>query len=157
MTLKNPRFWIVAILAFALDQLTKWLIVQNFELTESITLIPGVLNFTFVTNPGAAWSLFSDNGAWLKWLSLAVSIGLAGFGLWKRIPIRWEEVGYGFILGGAFGNGLDRMIYDEVVDFLHVFPVTRFPIFNLADVWINVGIVCLLIALWQEAQHEKRS
>ncbi len=141
---KNPVFWLVAIAGIALDQLTKYWVVQNFDLGESITLIPGVLNFTYVTNPGAAWSWFSENGEWLKWLSMLVSLALAAYGWVARLPNRWEQAGYGFILGGAFGNGIDRMRAGEVVDFLQVFPITRFPIFNLADVWINIGIICLL-------------
>ena len=142
---KNPLFWIVAIAGLILDQLTKQWFVQNFELNESITLIAGVLNFTYVTNPGAAWSLFSENGEWLKWLSMAVSLALALYGWFAHIENKWEALGYGFILSGAFGNGIDRLLQGEVVDFLHVFPATGFPIFNLADVWINVGIFCLLI------------
>ncbi len=141
---KNPVFWLVAIAGILLDQLAKHWVVQNFEVGESITLIPDVLNFTYVTNPGAAWSWFSENGAWLKWLSMLVSLALAAYGWIARLPNPWEQAGYGFILSGAFGNGIDRMRAGEVVDFLQVFPVTRFPIFNLADVWINIGIFCLL-------------
>lgn len=141
---KNGLFWLVAIIGVILDQLSKYWVVQNFDLGESIPILPGVFLFTYVTNPGAAWSLFSDGGEWLKWLSMIVSAGLALYGWFARLPNRWEAAGYGFILSGAFGNGIDRVLFGEVVDFLHVFPVTRFPIFNLADVWINVGILCLL-------------
>lgn len=141
---KNAVFWLVAIAGIILDQLAKYWVVKNFDLGESVSLIPGVLNFTYVTNPGAAWSWFSENGEWLKWLSMLVSLALAAYGWIARLPNRWEQAGYGFILSGAFGNGIDRMRAGEVVDFLHVFPVTRFPIFNLADVWINIGIICLL-------------
>lgn len=142
---KNALFWIIAIAGVILDQLSKRWVVQNFELGESITIISGVLNFTYVTNPGAAWSLFSENGDWLKWLSMLVSAALALYGWFVRIPHQWEAIGYGFILSGAFGNGIDRMLAGEVVDFLQAFPVTRFPVFNLADIWINVGIICLLL------------
>ncbi|MEL6469231.1 MAG: signal peptidase II [Cyanobacteria bacterium J06623_4] len=142
---KNALFWLVAIVGVILDQLSKWWVVQQFDLGESVTLLPGILNFTYVTNPGAAWSLFSENGEWLKWLSMVVSAALALYGWFVRIPNRWEALGYGFILSGAFGNGIDRVLAGEVVDFLQVFPVTGFPIFNLADIWINVGIICLLV------------
>jgi len=142
---KNALFWLVAIAGVILDQLSKRWVVSNFELGESITLISGVLNFTYVTNPGAAWSLFSENGEWLKWLSMLVSAMIALYGWFVRLPNRWEAIGYGFILSGAFGNGIDRVLAGEVVDFLQVFPVTRFPVFNLADIWINLGIFCLLV------------
>jgi signal peptidase II len=82
----------------------------------------------------------------LPWLSLAVSLALVAYGALSRITDRWEQLGYGFILGGAFGNGIDRLLAGYVVDFIQAFPVTRFPVFNLADIWINVGIACLFLA-----------
>ena len=60
------------------------------------------------------------------------------------------------ILSGAFGNGIDRLLAGEVVDFLQVFPVTRFPVFNLADIWINVGIACFIwVAVLEMMQGER--
>lgn len=145
MPLKNRRFWIVAAISLILDQLSKYLIVQNFQLTHTLPLWQGVFHFTYVTNTGAAFSLFSQGGGWLRWLSLIVSLGLmamAWFGPTLKI---FEQLGYGFILGGALGNGIDRFLAGYVVDFLD-FRLIKFPIFNLADVFINVGIICLLIA-----------
>ena len=144
---RNTYFWGVAIVGIILDQLTKQWTLQALPLQEGIEIIPGVLNFFHTTNKGAAWSLFSDNGEWLRWLSMIVSVALAWLGLTARWPDRWEEVGYGFILSGAFGNGIDRFLMGEVVDFIQVFPVTRFPVFNLADIWINIGFICLIKAL----------
>ena len=135
----------MAIVGVVLDQITKQWVVRSFGLGDSVTIVPGMLNFTYVTNPGAAWSLFSENGEWLRWLSLIVSLAIAAYGWFVRLPNRWEQAAYGFILSGAFGNGIDRLLAGEVVDFLQVFPATGFPVFNLADIWINVGIACLLL------------
>lgn len=148
MRLRNRFFWIAAGVGLLADQLTKYWVASTFDLTvppDSVALWPGVFYFTYVTNSGAAFSLFSDNGGWLRWLSMAVSLGLVALGWAVRLPNRWEEVGYGLILAGALGNGIDRMLAGEVIDFLD-FRLIRFPIFNLADVCINIGIVCLLIA-----------
>ncbi|MGF1568023.1 MAG: signal peptidase II [Nodosilinea sp.] len=148
MTLRNRFFWIAAVLGLVLDQLTKLWVARTFELTtppDSLPLWPGVFHFTYVTNSGAAFSLFSNNGEWLKWLSMGVSLGLMALGLWVYLPNRWEQVGYGLILSGALGNGIDRLLAGEVIDFLD-FRLIRFPIFNVADVCINIGIICLLIA-----------
>ena len=120
MRLKNRYFWVAAIIGLAIDQLTKLWVVNTFELTvppETIPLWPGVFHFTYVTNTGAAFSLFSDNGEWLRWLSLIVSLVLVVLGLAVRLTNRWEEVGYGLILSGALGNGIDRFLNGEVVDF----------------------------------------
>ena len=143
---KNPLFWIAAIISIVLDHLTKFWVVQNFQLEESLTLWPGVFSLTYVTNTGAAFSLFSNGGVyWLRWLSLIVSLGLMSFAWFgPRFDI-WEQLGYGLILGGALGNGIDRFVSGYVVDFLN-FHLIDFPIFNVADVSINIGIICLLVA-----------
>jgi signal peptidase II len=155
---RNPWFWVAAIISLVLDHLTKFWVVQNFELAvppQTQPLWSGVFHFTYVVNTGAAFSLFSGGAIWLRWLSLGVSVGLmvlAWFG--PRIN-RWEQAGYGLILGGALGNGIDRFISGYVVDFLD-FRIIRFPVFNLADVFINAGIICLLIATFHSAPPRRK-
>ena len=153
----NRLFWVAAFIGLFLDQVTKHWAVQNFELGQPVTIIPGVLNFTYVLNRGAAWSICSGENCRgiLPWLSVIVSIGIAIYGLLMRIEDRWERAGWGFILAGAMGNGVDRVKAGEVVDFIQVFPITRFPVFNLADIWINVGIICLLIAILLTPKREE--
>jgi signal peptidase II len=147
MSIKNQFFWVAAFIGLVLDQITKYWIVQAMQLNDSIPIWEGVFHLTYVTNTGAAFSLFSESGGWLRWLSLGVSLGLMALA-WFGPPMnRWEQAGYGFILGGALGNGIDRFATGEVVDFLE-FRLIRFPVFNLADVFINVGIICLLIAVF---------
>lgn len=150
MNFKNTFFWFTALLSLLLDHLTKLWVVKNFALTvppQTIPLWPGVFHLTYVTNTGAAFSLFSQGGEWLRWLSLGVSVGLMALAILGPNFSRWEQAGYGFLLGGAAGNGIDRFVAGRVVDFLD-FRLIGFPIFNLADVFINIGIICLLIAAW---------
>ena len=143
--LKNRWFWIVALIGLIFDQLTKTIVLQTFpEVGDTIPLWNGVFHFTYVQNTGAAFSIFTDGVHWLRWLSLLVSLGLmalAWFG--DRLTI-WEQLGYGFILSGAMGNGVDRFLFGFVVDFLD-FRLINFPVFNIADVCINIGIACLLL------------
>lgn len=145
MTIKNRFFWVAAFIGLVLDQLTKYWVVQGMEEGATIPLWEGVFHFTHVTNTGAAFSLFSNSGGWLRWLSLIVSLGLMLFAWLGPRMNTWEQAGYGFILGGALGNGIDRFAAGQVVDFLD-FRLIQFPVFNLADVFINIGIACLLIA-----------
>jgi signal peptidase II len=146
---KNSIFWIVAIGSLILDHLTKLWVVQNFELGETLPLWLDVFHLTYVTNTGAAFSLFSNGGvAWLRWLSLLVSLGLMAMAWFGPRFNRWEQLGYGLILGGALGNGIDRFISGHVVDFLD-FRLIHFPVFNLADISINIGIWCLIIATFR--------
>lgn len=145
MSIKNSLFWLAAVVGLILDQVTKVWVASTFELTESVPLWEGVFHLTYVTNKGAAFSLFSEQGEWLRWLSLLVSLGLMALAWFGPRMNRWEQVGYGCILAGALGNGLDRFLNGEVVDFLD-FRLIGFPVFNLADVFINIGIACLLVA-----------
>ena len=147
---RNALFWWAAGLSLLLDRLTKVWVVQNFTLSTPADTLPlwqDVFHFTYVTNTGAAFSLF-QGGIWLRWLSLAVSVGLVCLGLFSPSLPRWEQAGYGFLLGGAAGNGIDRMLTGHVIDFLD-FRLIQFPVFNVADVSINLGLICLLIATWR--------
>ena len=148
MPIRNQLFWIIGFVSLMLDQLTKYWVMQGMKLGQTIPLWPDVFHFTYVTNKGAAFSLFSESGGWLRWLSLIVSLGLIALAVFTRLD-RWEQAGYGFVLGGALGNGIDRFVAGEVVDFLD-FRLIRFPVFNLADIFINVGIICLLIATFRK-------
>ena len=154
MRLKNRLFWVTAMTSLLCDRLTKLWVVLTFVLHESIPLVPGVFHFTYVTNTGAAFSLFSGGSSWLRWFSLAVSLALVAVGLgWFGKLTRWEEAGWGLILAGALGNGVDRFLTGEVVDFLD-FRLIRFPVFNVADVSINLGVACLVFALFRPpARH----
>ncbi len=140
------RFWIIAVLSLVLDRVSKSWIMQSFQVGQTTPLVPGVFHLTYVTNTGAAFSLFTHGSGWLRWLSLVVSLGLVALALWGPKLSRWEQVGYGFILGGALGNGIDRFQFGRVVDFLD-FRWINFPVFNVADICINLGIACLLLAV----------
>uniref|UniRef100_A0A832M243 Lipoprotein signal peptidase n=1 Tax=Oscillatoriales cyanobacterium SpSt-402 TaxID=2282168 RepID=A0A832M243_9CYAN len=160
----NRFFWIAALVGLVVDRVSKFLILFLFTLPlpppetpkeelekftqELLPIIPGVFHLTYALNKGAAFSLFSNGVYWLRWLSFGVSIALllvAWFG--PRLS-RWEQIGYGLILSGALGNGIDRFLWGYVVDFLN-FKLIRFPIFNLADTFINIGLACLLIAAFK--------
>lgn len=156
MSIKNSLFWVAAVVGLILDQVTKVWVASTFELAESVPLWAGVFHLTYVTNKGAAFSLFSEQGEWLRWLSLLVSLGLMALAWFGPRMSRWEQLGYGCILAGALGNGLDRFLNGEVVDFLD-FRLIGFPVFNLADVFINVGIACLLIAAFFQPPHSNGS
>ncbi|WP_413174563.1 signal peptidase II [Anabaena azotica] len=145
MRLKNRLFWIVACVAFVIDQLTKYWVVKTFVLGQTLPLLPGIFHFTYVTNTGAAFSLLSGKVEWLRWLSLGVSLVLIAIASFGPVLNLWEQLGYGLILSGAMGNGIDRFFLGYVVDFLD-FRLINFAVFNMADSFISIGIFCLLIA-----------
>ena len=142
---KNPYFWLIAIAFLTIDQVTKYLIVQDFtEVGETVPLWENVFHITYVRNTGAAFSVFSGGVSWLRWLSLVVSLGLIAFALFGNRLSLLEQIGYGFVLAGALGNGIDRFLFGYVVDFFD-FRLINFPVFNVADVAINLGIFFLLL------------
>lgn len=143
---RKRSFWLIAILGIILDQITKYAVVQSFvQIGDTVPLWQGVFHLTYVINTGAAFSFFRGQVDILRWISLVVSLGLIIF-VWyaPRISLI-EQLGYGFILAGAIGNGIDRFLFGYVVDFLD-FRLINFPVFNLADVSINIGVLLLLIA-----------
>jgi signal peptidase II len=157
MKIKNRLFWIAAFIGVMVDQVTKYWVVQSMELTDppqSIPLWDSVFHITYVINTGAAFSMFPGGVLWLRWLSLVVSIGLILLGLFGPELNRWEQYGWGFVLAGAVGNGIDRFAVGKVVDFLD-FHLIQFPVFNFADVFINIGIACLLFATFRSPPSSK--
>ena len=82
--------------------------------------------------------------------SVPVIPGVLNWTIWGPEFTRWEQVGYGLILSGAFGNGIDRFVFGHVIDFIDI-KLINFAIFNVADMFINVGIVCLLIATFKRS------
>ncbi len=138
--------WLVAAGVLLLDQLTKALAVAALAPGLPQPLVPGLLRLQLVFNTGAAFSLFRGATVLLGLVSLVVAVAIA---FWiQRHPVlrRWQGPGVGALLGGALGNGLDRWRLGGVVDFLELVPI-RFPVFNLADVAINVAVICLLLDL----------
>lgn len=154
---KNNFFWLVGLAGLVIDQITKYWITQSFSnLGQTIHIWSGVFHFTYVINTGAAFSFFAGGAKWLRWLSLGVSLSLI-VSAWLGNQMRFtEQLGYGFILAGALGNGIDRFWLGYVVDFLD-FRLIQFPVFNLADVFINVGIIFLLIASFSGPSSPQQS
>ena len=95
-------------------------------------------------NTGAAFSLFSDSTPVLAFLSLAVGL-IVALWIWRsrQQPV-WQGLAMAFLLGGTLGNGLDRWKLGHVTDFIELVPVS-FPIFNGADIAINLAVVCFVI------------
>jgi len=135
---------LVAAAGVALDQWSKVLVVQQLSLGQVKQALPGLLQWRRVENTGAAFNLFDGGVWWLGIISWVVSLGLV---LWllKRPPRRpLSAVAYGLVLAGAVGNGLDRWFRGAVVDWIDLMFIS-FPVFNLADVSINLAVLLLVL------------
>ncbi len=136
-------------LVVALDQISKLAVVKAMNLYESIPVIP-FFNLTYVHNTGAAFSFLSDAGGWQRWLFaiLAASISVVLI-IWLA-KLKKHEVllaaSLSLILGGAFGNLIDRIAYGYVIDFLDVYYQSwHWPAFNIADSAITLGVILMLL------------
>ena len=131
------------------DQLAKFAITRTFAYGEQVEVTP-FFNFVHVLNPGAAFSFLANAGGWQRYffitLGLVVSAWL-GRMLCQQLP-RLEAMGYSLILGGALGNVADRVLRGQVVDFLDFhWRLAHWPAFNLADVAITIGALCLFLTV----------
>ncbi|WP_411869583.1 signal peptidase II [Vulcanococcus limneticus] len=136
----------LALLVVLVDQLSKAWVVEHLALRGSAPLLPGLLRLQLAYNTGAAFSLLRDSTLALGLVSLVVSLALVVWIQGSGPLRRWQLPAAGLLLGGAVGNGIDRWRLGTVVDFFEFVPV-RFPIFNVADVAINLAVLCLLIDL----------
>lgn len=139
-----------------IDQITKYLTVQNIALYESIEVIPGVLSFTYHQNTGAAWSILEGQ----MWFFYIVTVIIGGVMIYylhtegkKQIFFGWALV---FLLGGAIGNFIDRLLYQYVIDMIRT-DFIQFPIFNVADMSLTFGVILMLIYLvWDEVKQKRQ-
>ena len=135
--------------ALALDQASKFAVVRYFASDGGAPLaLTPFLDFTLRWNRGISFSLFAQGSAGGRWLLLALTVVVtAALALWlwrARAPL--VGLGLGAIIGGALGNGYDRLAYGTVADFLDLHALGwHFFIFNLADAAINVGVALLIL------------
>jgi signal peptidase II len=149
---RRLEVWIVAIIVI-LDQVTKALIRARFNLYDEVEVIPGLLNLTRVHNFGAAFGML--NAADLPWKSVILGIvaagalvGLASYAAALPESQRVTRIGLAFIIGGAAGNLVDRLMLGYVVDFVDFYwGGWHFWAFNVADAAITAGVTLMILDL----------
>lgn len=154
-----PAFFAIALAALGLDQALKFWVDRHMGLYESIPLIPNLFAMTYVRNIGAAFSAFSGQVTGLSIIAgvVAIAIVVYMFRL-KEQRTALHVVSLGLLLGGTLGNFIDRIRLGYVVDMfdLQWNGQNIFPIFNIADICIDVGVGLLLLLFFLESRREKR-
>ena len=135
------------------DQAIKFLVVSLMELGESIPVFAGIFHITYIENPGAAFGLFANQR--LVFIVAGILVIAAACLMYRRLMsekaiIRW---GVALLLGGAVGNLIDRLRIGGVIDFL---DFRIWPVFNIADIGICVGVALLMYALIYDTEKEKQ-
>jgi len=137
--MKNKKLFIIAAFIFILDKLSKMIILHKNIVYYP--LVKGYLSITSLVNTGAAFSLFQG-----KQLILIIISGIAILSFIYYFSTRkitsFEQIGWGLLLGGAFGNLADRISYNCVIDFINI-ECLKFPVFNVADAAISIGAILI--------------
>jgi len=145
--LRNNMFWVVVILGLALDQLTKWLIVSNMTIGQSIPIINKVFHLTYVTNTGAAFSILQGQMEVFSIITVVMLIVIIRMVRQINKEKLLDIIAFGIFTGGMLGNFADRLLRKSVVDFLD-FRIINFPIFNVADSLLTIAVVYFIIKLF---------
>ena len=139
----------------ALDQLTKYMVVQSIPFGSSVDVLP-FLSLLLTYNPGAAFSFLADADGWQRWFFIAVAVAASIVIVYLMLKNRGDALlclALALVLGGAVGNLIDRMLFGAVVDFvlLH-WKGWHWPAFNLADSCITVGVG---VMLWDSLRRSR--
>ena len=140
-----------ALLALAVDQISKIAVRAGLGVGSRWPLVPGWIHAEHIQNHGAAWGVLAGQ----KWLLIAFTIAVTALVVSSAREVsrrgKLAAVGFGFILGGALGNLLDRVMYGYVTDFFDLDTPVKwlqtFPVFNVADSALTVGVILMLITL----------
>jgi signal peptidase II len=155
MKIRSHQWQVVglALLVFIVDRVTKGLVAQRMFVGQSIVLIPRVLDFTYILNSGAAFGVLAHRDLLFIVVALVLLVGV----LWVTFSRPQMETrlvwGLGLLAGGAAGNLWDRMVAGQVIDFIHF---RYWPVFNLADASIVIGMGLVLVDFWRRESLEAK-
>lgn len=137
---------IISIILLCIDQISKLLVVNLLTKTDSITIIKNFFYLTYINNDGAAFSILVGKRIFLILIAVSVIVMLIRYIKKNNIQNKLELVSISLIIGGSLGNLMDRVVRGYVIDFLD-FKIFNynFPIFNLADTFIVIGVILLLL------------
>ena len=143
---------IVAIAILIIDQLTKKIIATTMNIGDSYEVIPHFLNITSHRNNGAAWGILSCKMGFFYIITLIILAVLIVFYIKEAKYNAFMQVAISLLFAGALGNFIDRVFNGEVVDFIdtNIFGYD-FPIFNIADSSLTIGVIFVIIALVKDA------
>ncbi len=143
-------YYLIALVIIGMDQLTKWLVAANMAIGEQIPIIEDLLYFTSHRNKGAAFGILQGQMWLFIPITVLVVVGIV-YLIQKKVNHPGTGIAYGLILGGAIGNFIDRLFRGEVVDFIDVKIIAYdFPIFNVADSALVIGVILLMLFTLKE-------
>ena len=140
---KKEDIYKITIIVLLLDQFIKYMINKFMEINTSIKVIPNFFSIFYVRNKGAAFSILEDSTILIIIISVIFIVILDQYIKKEKEFTKLSIISLGMIMGGIFGNLMDRIIYHSVIDYL---SFGNFPVFNLADIGITIGVGLLIIS-----------
>ena len=140
-------YFSLSIFIILIDQYTKYLMFYNYKILINKDFL--LFRLDFVKNYGAAFNIFSGNRIFLSLISIFFSILLIFVIFRKKTLNTIDLYSYSFILGGTIGNGVDRIFRGFVIDFINL-NFINFPVFNIADISINIGFIIILFRIFKK-------
>lgn len=146
------------IILVGLDQWTKWAIVKSIPIGQSLEVVPGFFELTYLQNRGAAFSSMEGVGMWFFILLTLIAVGVMIYYFFKSSNPR-IDFALAMIMAGALGNLIDRICFGYVRDFFRFYIFGHpFAVFNVADVCITLGFVVLVVELlWSDWKDHKKA
>lgn len=139
---------VIILVLVGLDQWVKVLVSTHFAEGSLHVVVPGILGLTNLHNDGAAWSILAGQQVFFAVLTVIV-LAVLGYLLWRYRKQRWLSVALSLMLAGAIGNFIDRVMQGYVVDMFQLLPI-NFPVFNVADCCLTVGVLLLIVLVLRE-------
>ena len=143
----SKKIYIICIITFIIDQISKCIISTYLKLNKPITVIKNYFYIRYINNTGASWGILANQRIVLIILSLiAIIIIIRYINTFKKTKL--NIVGFGLLTGGILGNLSDRIIYGYVRDFIDIYIFKyNYPVFNIADICIVIGVILLIISI----------
>ncbi|GGA97456.1 lipoprotein signal peptidase [Macrococcus hajekii] len=147
-----------AIFLILADQLTKWIIVKSMDIGDSIPVIGDILEITSHRNHGAAWGMLQNQMMFFYLITVVVLVAIAYFYRKEASYKPVMQLGLTLVFAGAIGNFIDRLFRGNVVDFIDTKIINYdFPIFNVADACLTVGVIILIYDILVNENKEKKN
>lgn len=157
MNKNKEKIYSISAIVIIIDQIIKIIVSTKMKINQEIEVIPNFFSILYLKNKGAAFSILKDQKILLVIISLIVLFIINKYIDKTKIFNKLSILSLGFIIGGIIGNLLDRLIQDGVIDYLSFgFNNYYFPVFNIADTFIVIGVFLMIIGLIKEEKEVKQ-
>jgi signal peptidase II len=153
----KQKIYSIASIVIMIDLILKFIVSSKLVENDSLKVIPNFFSIYYLKNTGAAFSILQDSTVFLVILSAIILLILNNYIEKEKSLSKMSEISLGMVIGGIFGNMIDRIINHSVTDFIsfRIFNY-NFPVFNIADIGITVGVFLLLISVLKDYRKEKK-